>query len=72
MNYGCVFVTAQQESEPYILSVDTTTDLRSVAVCLGPRRLAQTAGSLRAVQSASKVMSAGAGVAAAEPVLGRA
>jgi len=47
------FMTVQMEREPYILSVDTTTDMRSVAVCAGARVLAQTAGNLRSRQSAN-------------------
>jgi len=48
-----LFMTAQTEHEPYILSVDTTTDARSVAICAGARVLAQAAGNLRSAQSAN-------------------
>ena len=46
-------MTVQTEREPYILSVDTTTDVRSVAVCAGARVLAQTVANLRSKQSAN-------------------
>jgi tRNA threonylcarbamoyladenosine biosynthesis protein TsaB len=41
------------EREPYILSIDTATDMRSVAVCAGLRVLAQTTGKLRSAQAAN-------------------
>lgn len=43
----------QPEREPLILSVDTTTDVRSVAVVAGERVLAQTTGHLRGAQTAN-------------------
>lgn len=43
----------QQEREPLILSIDTTTDVRSVAVVAGGRVRAQTTGHLRGPQAAN-------------------
>ncbi len=46
-------VTVQQQREPLILSVDTTTDVRSVAVVADGRVCAQTTSCLRGAQAAS-------------------
>lgn len=43
----------QQKREPLILSVDTTTDVRSVAVVAGAHVRAQTTGNLRGAQAAN-------------------
>ncbi len=48
-----MLVTVQLAREPLILSVDTTTDVRSVAVVAGGRVRAQTTSSLRGAQAAS-------------------
>jgi tRNA threonylcarbamoyladenosine biosynthesis protein TsaB len=45
--------TVQTDRETLILSVDTTTDVRSVAVVAGTHARAQVAGSLRGAQSAN-------------------
>ena len=46
-------MNVQQEREPLILSVDTTTDVRSVAVVFGGHTRAQRAGELRGAQAAN-------------------
>lgn len=43
----------ESEAGPHILSIDTTTDVRSVAVSRGAQLLAQRAGSLRGAQAAN-------------------
>ena len=46
-------MNVQQEREPLILSLDTTTDVRSVAVVFGGHVRAQRAGELRGAQAAN-------------------